>query len=209
MRGATYGGSRNRTPAPAKDDARGNVDPDSSKPCAATDDCFFSAPLLDNEATVGLVAIEKVLADLDGHMPLTLLVKPHPRELMWPWRNWISAMEQQSGGIRLRLVENMSAAEILGSVDAVIGLSASVLIEAAFAGIPVLALQFAEPQRHENSAIETYLKGRIARSPKELRSRISELFVRIGQSSRIVDTPVTISADRKAMKAIELTAAGR
>ena len=167
---------------------------------------FFSSPLVNTESTPGLKAIELLLTILEQHLPITLVIKPHSRESIQPWRDWLSSNVLRPWRTPLRLVNDISTMALLSSVDAVISLSDSVLLEAAFSGIPVLAIQLGEASQHDNAAIETYLAGWIARSPTALSAKVSALFDRIDRAAWLIESPVTRSADTRAMKAISLAA---
>lgn len=160
---------------------------------------FFSTPINDSEAAPGLDAIDALIPHLARHAPLTLLIKPHPREQHAPWQHWLDQFraQQVDGDIDISLAVDEPTSNILCAVDAVIGLPTSVMMEAAFSGIPVMVL---EPDWWpiSNIAIRSYLANSIAKE-ESIREQLSSLIERIG-------SPATISRDGSVKSAAQRTA---
>ncbi|WP_334042942.1 hypothetical protein [Burkholderia ambifaria] len=100
---------------------------------------------------------------------MKILIKPHPREEIYPWRQWIrdAKSRKDRGNIEIGLADEQSTFEILAYVDAVVGLPTSVLIEAALAGIPTIAIQ-PEWWPIKNTAIARFLSENVLRDASEI-----------------------------------------
>jgi hypothetical protein len=166
---------------------------------------FFSTPIVDTEAKPGVATAAKLLPLLEVHAPLHLIIKPHPREALGPWRAWMADAAEISPNVTVELAEKKSAADLLKTANAVLGLPTSVLVEAAFAGAPVLVLRF-EARSYANPAIDLYLRGKVVERAEELPSHLSQLFSVIGKMEQSLANSATENADRRALQAIEALA---
>lgn len=167
---------------------------------------FFSSPAEDAEAGPGIDAARSVLPHLRAYAPMQVYFKPHPREELGPWRQWIRENygSEESACIRLTLVDGQSTYDILASVDLVVGLPTSVLIEAAFSGIPTMVI---EPKwwPSTNYAIRRHLSGSTVHDMGRIPEKLSELVERTRTSlPGVVDRSVVNSCCR-ATKAIRNT----
>lgn len=105
---------------------------------------FVSEPLRSDYAGRGpgfdqVGVLEALLPALAGQGPLTLVVKPHPRDD----RRALQAAVGQiptAGDVTVRISEE-DTETLLAACAGVVGMTSMVLIEAALAGIPVLSLQ--------------------------------------------------------------------
>ncbi|CAN7163814.1 hypothetical protein LJR230_000168 [Trinickia sp. LjRoot230] len=165
---------------------------------------FFSTPAEDIEADHGIEAIQALLPHLAAHAPLELLIKPHPREALDPWRQWLALFRVQQDGncINAALVADKPTFDILVTADAVIGLPTSVLVEAAFAGIPVMVVS-PEWWPSRNVVIDRYLSERIASNAQSIPLKLSELFKCIRADAPIHRDGSVKNATDRAVKAIQ------
>lgn len=164
---------------------------------------FFSTPAEDAEAGPGIDAARSVLPHLHAYAPMQVFFKPHPREELGPWRQWIQEnhAREESRCVRLTLVDGQSTHDILASVDLVVGLPTTVLIEAALAGIPAMVI---EPKwwPSSNYAIKCQLSESVVREKDCIPQKLSELVERTRTSiPGVVDRSVANSCYR-AVKAI-------
>jgi hypothetical protein len=163
---------------------------------------FFSTPINDSEAGPGLQVMSALIPHLARHAPLKLLVKPHPREQYAPWRDWLDQFRAQpvSGDIDISLAIDVSASDILCTVDAIIGLPTSVTLEATFSGIPVVVIEPSWwPVR--NVAIRNYLADNIA-TDESIPEKLSSLIERIGSPATTHRDGSIKDAARRTAKAI-------
>jgi len=163
---------------------------------------FFSSPRTDHEATHGVIAFSALIDQLKLYAPLTIFIKPHPREDLSPWENVIKTNVSFRGESIVSLASNSPSDELLLVADIVAGLPSSALIEAAFSGIPTLVIQLKEPNWETNPAIEYYLSGYVARDIRELKKLVPDLIARMKQPSVFIESPIIYSATARAFKAI-------
>lgn len=72
--------------------------------------------------------------------PVTLLVKPHPRENQEPLREVLS--EPFTSDIRVRMASpERTSVELIAAADAVFGMGSVILLEAALGGVPTASVQ--------------------------------------------------------------------
>jgi hypothetical protein len=168
---------------------------------------FFSTPVENTEAGPGIDAASLVLPCLLARGPMDVLFKPHPREAIAPWRQWVdeNRAREQSGSVRILLVEERSTHDMLANVDVAIGLPTTVLMEAAFSGIPVVIL---EPRwwPDKNHAMRYYLSNAIVRNDDYVCKKLSELIDRarvecVGVENGIVGR-FMVGSCRRAVKKI-------
>lgn len=105
---------------------------------------YFSEPVADGPgrpSQVGYDQFTVARAILSALRPLagSLIVKPHPNEDFKLWERWLLEVEQQDG-TRVEIAGG-DALSLMAEVDGVVGMATMALLEAALAGIPVLALQ--------------------------------------------------------------------
>ena len=131
---------------------------------------FFSEPIAGSAAAsrigydqfrvAGLIA--ERLAKLT---PARLLIQPHPKETARPWRDWLGD-HAVPPGLDVAVSER-GTEDLLAEADVVAGMSTMVIIEAAVAGIPALAVQ---PGRGycPNPVIDSMPEIRLVTDPTEL-----------------------------------------
>jgi len=167
---------------------------------------FFSTPLVSDEADWGLAAFRSVADELRRHAPLRVLIKPHPREQLAPWKNWITENLPSYSGLTISVEHGRSSESLLQTTDVAIGLPTSVMIEAALSGIPSLVIRLDKLNWPRNPAIETYLRGQQARSLSELPCKIFDLLTEATQSANQIQDPITLADSSTAAKAIRYAA---
>lgn len=122
-------------------------------------DQFRAADLLSN----ALAARENV----------KLLIKPHPREELSGWEQWIARREGGELG-RVALSE-LSSDELLVAGDAICGITSMTLMEAALLGRPVLALRLGGLRGH-NPVMEQLKGVRVAVSEAQVPTCVGALL---------------------------------
>ncbi|MEX3954779.1 hypothetical protein [Trinickia sp. EG282A] len=166
---------------------------------------FFSTPLVDSESTHGIAAANDLVRQLAARPGIKLLIKPHPRERIEPWKEWIASVHAHPihPAMEVCIADSLPTKQILKDVDIAIGLPTSVMIEAAFAAIPVIIL---EPNEwsHRNPAIDRYLSDRVARTSDELIRKMDALAST--EETGIFDDAITREADSRAMRAVRMRA---
>lgn len=144
---------------------------------------FFSEPVHQDHggvATVGydqFTTIDAIVAELDGAPPLTLLVQPHPREDPNEWRAWRAG---KGGGPVMITIGDGAAEAVLAGCDAVLGMTSMVLVEAALAGIPALAVQLGR-RRVDNPLLDRLGGVGVVTEPRALSERLSRLLGDLGR----------------------------
>ncbi len=131
---------------------------------------YFSEPL------AGTAAAERIGYDqflvaglianrLANHSPLNFLIQPHPKEPAGPWHAWVSG-HSFPHGLDVSVSERTTE-ELLVEADAVTSMASMVVIEAAVAGIPALAVQ---PHRNycPNPTIDEMSTIRLVIEPSDL-----------------------------------------
>ncbi|PTB21091.1 hypothetical protein C9I57_10295 [Trinickia symbiotica] len=164
---------------------------------------FFSTPLVDSESTHGIAAANDLVRQLAARPRIKLLIKPHPRERIEPWKEWIASLHADPihPAMEVCISDSLPTKQILKEVDIAIGLPTSVMIEAAFAGIPVIILEPTE-RSHRNPAIDRYLSDRVARTCDELIRKMDALASI--EETRIFDDAITREADSRAMRVVRI-----
>lgn len=167
---------------------------------------FFSTPLVSDEADWGLAAFRSVADGLRKYAPLRVLIKPHPREQLTPWKNWITANLPSYSGLAISLEHDRSSESLLQASDMAIGLPTSVMIEAALSGIPSLVIRLDKLNWPKNPAFETYLRGQQARSLCELPCKILDLVTGTTQSANQTQSLIALADSSRGVKAIRYAA---
>lgn len=170
---------------------------------------FFSTPLISDEADWGLAAFHSVVEVLQKYAPLRVLIRPHPREQLAPWKRWIIEHSPSYSGLAISLEQNKSSESLLQVADAAIGLPTSVMIEAALSGVPSLVIRLDELNWPKNTAFETYLHGHEARRLCELNNKIFDLLAEAGKSEEKIRSSAVLADSNSGIKAIKYAAQRR
>jgi hypothetical protein len=141
---------------------------------------YFSEPI-EGTATAAQMGYDQfqvaamIAAALAKFIPMQLLIRPHPKEETGPWIDWLSG-ENVPPGVAAE-IRDKPADDLLAMVDAATGMSTMVIIEAALAGIPALAVQ---PRRNycPNPAIDTNPDIRLVTDPEHLSEALAEILSR-------------------------------
>jgi len=126
---------------------------------------FFSEPVDEDHGGIEAVGYDQfsiagaVVGALDGEGAKILLVKPHPREDMAVWRDWLDGLPLPEG--MTILVDDGAAEDILARCDTALGIHSMALVEAALSGIPALAVQIGR-NRRINPVLETVFQVPVA-----------------------------------------------
>ena len=80
-----------------------------------------------------------LLQAISPERPVRLMIKPHPREEANHWHQWLK--KQTDSGVAGVRVTDEAVGSLLDWVDGVVGITTTVLLEAALAGIPALSIQ--------------------------------------------------------------------
>jgi hypothetical protein len=140
---------------------------------------FFSEPVRQDHGGVDILgydqftAADAILAGLAGAPPLTLLVQPHPRENPDDWRDWRAA--KGGDGTATIVIGDGAAETVLAGCDAVLGVTTMVLVEAALAGIPALAVQPGR-RRVVNPLLDRIGGVVVVTDPRAVAQRLSRLL---------------------------------
>ncbi|MFQ5953467.1 MAG: hypothetical protein ACE5JZ_00210 [Kiloniellales bacterium] len=137
---------------------------------------FFSEPLA-GTAAAGRVGYDQFLVAglIADRLPLLasacFIIQPHPKEKAGPWHDWL-VDHSVPPSLEAR-VSDRTTEDLLVAADAVTSMASMVVIEAAVAGIPALAVQ---PRRNycPNPAIDSMPEIRLVTDPVELVDALAE-----------------------------------
>jgi len=167
---------------------------------------FFSTPIVNTEAEPGIKVAQELLTSLRPHCPIEIWLKPHPREEINQWQEWIKKFQvnQSLINIKMSLVDKQSAFDILSNIDIAIGLPTSVMLESAFSRIPTIVI---EPTwwPSKNLAISRYLRENILQDVSKVPSRISALTDNDSLFSTTASTKVFENSSHRAIRIIQVS----
>lgn len=146
---------------------------------------FFSEPVVEVGAAkrIGYEQFQTatlIAEALAPHGPLNFVVQPHPKELSAPWRAWIRDTKFPVG-VQAAL-STIDTKSLLAESAAATSMSSMVMIEAAVAGIPALAVQ---PNRRycPNPAIDAMTEIFLVTNPEKLPAAMDSLLAQPGQNA--------------------------
>jgi len=146
---------------------------------------FFSEPIIEVGAAerIGYQQFQTaalIAGALAPHGPLDFVVQPHPKERLAPWHVWLRDTEFPNG-IETTL-STIDTESLLARSFAATAMASMVVIEAALAGIPVLAVQ---PNRRycPNSAIDAIADIPLVTDPENLPAAMASLMAQTGQNT--------------------------
>lgn len=151
-------------------------------------------------------AADLLFPSLAAAGPVEFAIKPHPREAPGAWRDYLAA---KPSALAPRILDTPSEAAMMAA-DGVLGMSTMVLIEAALAAIPILAVQ---PRRKEvvNTMLERLPAPPVV-DPADVPAALAAFLAaartgRAPAADRLA--PILADADKRLLDAVDALLTGR
>jgi hypothetical protein len=160
---------------------------------------FFSNPVSQSlprhEQPYNQFKAATLVVDALRNEDVDLLIKPHPREDIAGWEQWI--LKAVKGGKARISITSRSSDELLVACDATCGITSMSLIEAALVGRPVLSVQPGRLRPH-NPVMDELDGVKLAMSEDEVPGAVATWLAEARDSkAKLVEVPASIKNSRQ------------